>query len=259
MPEQPRQPLMAGPFFHALLGKSARITACPAKCNLCAPSARFIPPWIRPHRRTAHATGFFPLTKPWRIARNVVIGVVATLFIIWLVLYITKGRFLKHPFESVAGKMAGREVKVRGDFQLYFAPLQIKFYAEGLSVANPTWATRPNLFQAQKIDTRISPLSLIFGKKRFYWLDLTGGALDLEWNAAHTTNTWTFADTGGKPFELPRIDRATVAGTTVRYHRPADAAARRSRHRYRHRARQENRQGGRACAAPGRSATRRSA
>src|ERR1700710_1460376 len=106
--------------------------------------------------------GFFPLTKPWRIARNVVIGIVATLFIIWLVLYITKRRFLTHPLENIASKMAGHEVKVRGDFQLYFAPLQIKFYAEGLSVANPKWATNPNLFQAQKIDTRVAPLSLIF-------------------------------------------------------------------------------------------------
>lgn len=160
---------------------------------------------------------FFPLRRPWRIARNVVVGVFATLFLIWLVLYVTKGRFLKHPFESIAGKAAGRTVTVRGDFQLYFDPFQIKFYAEGLTVANPAWATRPNLFEAKKIDTRIAPLSLIFGKRRFYWLDLAGGAADLEWNAAHTTNTWTFADTGGKPFEMPRIDRATVAGTTLRY------------------------------------------
>jgi uncharacterized protein involved in outer membrane biogenesis len=161
--------------------------------------------------------GFFPLTKPWRIVRNVAIGIVATLFIIWLVLYVTKGRFLKHPFESIAGKMAGREVKVRGDFQLYFAPLKIKFYAERLSVANPGWATRPNLYQAQKVDMRIAPLSLLFGKRHLYWLDLSGGAIDLEWNVGHTANTWTFADTGGKPFELPRIDRATVAGTSLRY------------------------------------------
>ena len=153
----------------------------------------------------------------FRIARNVVLGVVAALFLVWLVLYITKGRFLKHPFESIAGKLAGRDVKVRGDFQLYFDPIQIKLYAEGLSVANPAWATRPNLFEARKVDTRIAPLSLIFGKRHLYWLDLDGGAADLEWNAEHTTNTWTFADTGGKPFELPRIDRATVAGTTLRY------------------------------------------
>ncbi|WP_066816442.1 AsmA family protein [Sphingomonas mali] len=160
--------------------------------------------------------GFFD-GRAWRIIRNSLVGVLAALGVIWLVLFVTKGRFLKHPFESVTTRMAGRDVKIGGDFQLYFAPLKIKFYAEGLSVANPKWATKRNLFQAQKIDMRISPLSLLFGKRRIYWLDLTGGSADLEWNAGHTANTWTFADTGGKPFELPRIDRATVVGTQVRY------------------------------------------
>ena len=49
--------------------------------------------------------------------------------------------------------MVDRTVKVKGDFQLYFAPLKIKFYAEGLTVSNPSWASRPNLFAADKIDT----------------------------------------------------------------------------------------------------------
>jgi uncharacterized protein involved in outer membrane biogenesis len=162
------------------------------------------------------AAGLFG-SRAWRIIRNSLVGIFATLFIIWLVLFITKGRFLKQPFESVTTRMAGRDVKVGGDFQLYFAPLKIKFYAEGLSIANPKWATRPNLFQAQKIDMRVSPLSLLFGNRRIYWLDLTGGSGDLEWNAGHTANTWTFADTGAKPFKLPRIDRAAVVGTKVRY------------------------------------------
>jgi len=162
------------------------------------------------------AVGFFRI-RALRTLRNGLLAVLAALFIIWLVLYITKGRFLKTPFESITSRMAGRDVNVRGDFQLYFAPLKVKFYAEGLSVANPKWAAKPNLFEAQKIDMRISPLSLIFGRRHVYWLDLTGGLADLEWNAAHTANTWTFADTGGKPFRLPRIDRATMAGTKVRY------------------------------------------
>ena len=161
------------------------------------------------------------LSRPWRIARNVVLGVVATLFAIWLVLYITKGRFLKHRFESIVGGMLHRELKVRGDFQLYFDPFDIKFLAEGLTVSNPAYATRPNLFQATRIETRIAPLSLLWGRRHVRWLDLRGGALDAEWNAAHTQNTWTFSKTkGGKPFELPRIDRATVTGTTVRYRDP---------------------------------------
>ena len=153
-----------------------------------------------------------------RIIRNVLIGIVGTIFAVWLILFITKGRFLKHPFERIASSMTHRAVTVGGDFQLYFAPLKIKFYAEGIRVANPAWATRPMLFTADRLDTRIAPLSLIFGKRRAYWLELANGAIDLEWNAAHDANTWTFSDKkGGKPFELPRIDRATVTGTTVRY------------------------------------------
>ncbi|KQT34983.1 AsmA family protein [Sphingomonas sp. Leaf412] len=160
-----------------------------------------------------------PLSRRRRLVRNVAIGVFATIAAVWLILFVTKGRFLKSPFQSIAGRLTGREVRVAGDFQLYFAPLKIKFLAEGLTVSNPAWATRPYLFQAQRIDSRIAPLSLLFGKRRFYWLDLTKGAVALEWDAGHERNTWTFSqDKGsGKPFDLPRIDRATVTGTTVRY------------------------------------------
>ena len=156
----------------------------------------------------------------WRIARNVVLGVVATLFATWLVLYITKGRFLKPTFQSVVGKMLNREVRVRGDFQLYFAPWNIKFFAEGLTVSNPAYASKPNLFEARRIDARIAPLSLLFGTRRVRWMELDGGALDMEWNADHTRNTWTFSDKKGEPFQLPRIDRAAIRGTTVRFRDP---------------------------------------
>ena len=153
-------------------------------------------------------------SRGWRIARNALIGVVAVIAAIWLILFITKGRFLKGPFQSIAGGLTHRTVTVRGDFQLYFAPWRIKFLAEGMTISNPAWATRPNLFQAEKIDSRIAPLSLIFGKRHFHRLDLTNGAVDLEWNAAHDHNSWTFSEAkGGKPFELPYIDRATVVGT----------------------------------------------
>ena len=152
-----------------------------------------------------------------RLIRNIALGVLGAIVAVWLILFITKGRFLKHPFENIAGKMTHRTVKVAGDFQLYFAPFDIKFLAEGLTVSNPDWATRPNLFSATKIDTRIAPLSMLFGRRHFRWLDLTDGAVDLEWNAAHDRNTWTFSDKPGKPLTLPVIDRATLAGTTVRY------------------------------------------
>jgi hypothetical protein len=156
--------------------------------------------------------------RAWRIVRNVVLSVFGTIFAIWLVLYITKGHFLRAPFESIASRTTGREVRVAGDFQLYFAPLDIKFLAERMRVSNPAWATRPDLFSAQRIETRIPPLSLLFGRRRARWLDLVGGRVDLEWDAAHRRNTWTFSDRkGGEPFEMPLIGRATIAGSTLRY------------------------------------------
>ena len=154
-----------------------------------------------------------------RLIRNILLGLVGIVFGLWLILFVTKGRFLKHRFENMVGAALHREVKVAGDFQLYFAPFEIKFVAEGLTIANPAWATRPLLFHADRIDTRIAPLSLIFGRRRIRDLALTNGAIDLEWDKPHQRNSWTFGDpkVKGKPFPMPRIDRATLAGTRLRY------------------------------------------
>lgn len=159
-----------------------------------------------------------PRRRILRIVRNVALGFVVLIFAVWLVLFITKGRFLKHPFERIAGSLTERQVRVGGDFQLYFAPLRIKFVAERLDISNPQWAGKPSLFAAERVDARIAPLSLLFGRRHFYSLDLVNGNVDLEWDKAHHTNTWTFGSkTGGKPLEFPTIDRATVRGTQVRY------------------------------------------
>jgi uncharacterized protein involved in outer membrane biogenesis len=172
-------------------------------------------------RRAAMDTAPSPVDRRHRrrrIALRALAAVAVALFAIWLVLFVTKGRFLKGPFERFVASQTHRTVTVGGDFQLYFAPFRIKFVAEKLTIANPGWATRPNLFTADRIDTRIAPLSLLFGKRRLFTLDLTNGAVDLEWNRAHTTNSWTFSDRkGGEPLQFPRIDTATVRGTTVRY------------------------------------------
>lgn len=151
----------------------------------------------------------------------VITTIIGLIILAWGVLYVTKGRFLKHTFEHVVGGLTHRDVSVTGDFQLYFDPFDIKFYAEGMRVSNPSWASKPDLFRATRIDTRIAPLSLLFGRRHMRWLTLEDGAIDLEYNAEHTTNTWTFSSVkGGKPLELPTIDRATVTGTTVRYRDP---------------------------------------
>src|SRR5690606_27760215 len=70
--------------------------------------------------------------RPVRIAARAVAIFLLVLFALWLVLFITKGRFLKRPFESVASSMLEREVAVGGDFNLYFAPFNVRFMAEDM-------------------------------------------------------------------------------------------------------------------------------
>jgi AsmA family protein len=150
-----------------------------------------------------------------------IIAVVTTLLglvvLAWAILFVTKGRFLKPTFEKIVAGQTHREVKVDGDFQLYFAPLNVKFVAEGLHIANPAWAGKGNFFEAKRIDSRISTWSLITGKRRINWLGLTDGHVDLQWDKAGKRNTWTFSEEKGEPLDMPIIRRALVQGTMIRY------------------------------------------
>ena len=140
----------------------------------------------------------------------------------WLVLFVTKGRFLKPTFEKYASRFSERTVRVAGDFEFYFDPIDMKFRAEGLTVSNPAWASKPNFWESRLIDTRVATLPLIFGTHRINWLDLADGHIDAEWDAQHQANTWTFGDPNAPAFtfKTPDIVRATVSGTTVRYRDP---------------------------------------
>lgn len=153
---------------------------------------------------------------------SILAALVGLIILAWTILYVTKGRFLKPYFESYVSDQTQRTVRVKGDFQLYFNPIDTKFYAEGLTISNPAWATRKNLFESQVIDTNIATVPLIFGNRRLNWLNLLNGTLDLEWDATGKHNTWTLGDPNkpGKPFEMPVIRRALVAGTNVRYRAP---------------------------------------
>ena len=154
---------------------------------------------------------------PAQIVLRILLGLIALVFLAWAILYITKGRFLKHRFERMVGKSIGRDVRVAGDFQLFLNPIDIKFLAEGLTISNPAWASKDHLFAARLINTSIPLFPLLFGTRRADWLQLVGGDVDLEWDAAHRTNTWTFGKSSGKPFEMPVIRRAAIDGTTLRY------------------------------------------
>lgn len=154
---------------------------------------------------------------------RILLWIIGIFFALWLILFITKGRFLKHPFERIVSSRLDRPVRVGGDFQLYFDPVTIKFRARQMVIANTRWASRPAFFRADLIDSRIAPLSLLFGDRyRLRWLELRNAAVDLEWSRDGSSNTWTFGDPRrkGEPLNLPLIRRAALTGTTLRYRDP---------------------------------------
>lgn len=155
---------------------------------------------------------------PVGIAAAILATLIGLVVLAWAILFVTKGRFLKPTFERFASSAAERRIRVAGDFQLYFAPLNIKFVADGLTVSNPAWAPRPNFFEARHIDARIRTFPLIFGKRRVKSLVMDGGRVDAEWGRDRR-NTWTFGDpeARGEPFQWPLIETGSVTDTAVRY------------------------------------------
>ncbi len=159
---------------------------------------------------------------PLGIGLSILACLIGLILLAWAILFVTKGRFLKHRFESIASSLSQRRIRVAGDFQLYFDPINIKFVADGITVSNPDWATKPNFLTADHVDTRISTFRAIFGDYHARWLNLANAAVDMEWDRSRTHNSWTFGDPNkkGKPFRMPVIERAAVTGTTLRYRDP---------------------------------------
>jgi uncharacterized protein involved in outer membrane biogenesis len=150
-------------------------------------------------------------------------AILAVPVLVWLALYVTKGRFLRQPFENVASRIAYRPVTVTGDFQLYFAPFDIKFVADGLRIGNPEWASKPELFKADHLLIRLSTIRLLFGERVIKRMELDRGAADLEWSRDGKSNTWTLGDPSkpSQPLDIPEIVRGRATATTVRYRNPA--------------------------------------
>ena len=168
----------------------------------------------------AHPIRRDPVTTAAASLVAVLATIVGLILLAWTVLYVTKGRFLKHMFETYASRAALRDVRVAGDFQLYFNPIDIKFLAEGLTITNPAWAKEPYFLKSRLIDSDIETIPLIFGRRRADWLMLLGGDLDLQWRADGKANSWTMGKPSAKPLELPQIRTAVVDETRIRYRDP---------------------------------------
>ncbi len=160
-----------------------------------------------------------PFHGPIGWTLGIVAGIIGLILLLWLILFITKGRFLKSAFEDYASDRVGRDVAVAGDFQLYSNP-HIKFVAEGLTVENPDWAENSRLVDAKLVDLRIDIWRALFGSLLLREVTLDEANFALEWNDDGSANSWTFGDDDAAPFEMPVIRTADVTGTRLRYRDP---------------------------------------
>ena len=99
---------------------------------------------------------------------GIVLGVAALLIGVWLLLFITKGWFVRPWFERVASSRLHRQVKVAGDFNFYFDPLDLALRADGLSV------------NARHVALRIRPFFLFGG--RIVEAEIDGAHVSLQWD-----------------------------------------------------------------------------
>ena len=165
---------------------------------------------------TRMATRSIPLPERiWRVLGWAALLIGVLFAAAYLVLYITKGRFLRHTFERYASSYAHREVRVAGDFQLYLDP-RIRFVADGLTVANPDWAKSKQLVNAKHIDLELKVLPLLGGHRRMPYLVLDGADLGLE-RDKDGRDTWTLNPDDKTPIKIPEIARASVTNTHVDY------------------------------------------
>ena len=165
-----------------------------------------------------HDTGLKRIGKALAITAASLAGVCLLLF---AVLYVTKGRFLKEPATALASRVTGRTVTVGGDFQLYLDP-HVRLRTEQLTVSNPPWVgagagTRDALFRAERLDASIRVLPLLVGDVRFRSLDVVRGNANLVRDADGRAS-WDFGrEETDKPFEMPDVDAARVVDSRVRY------------------------------------------
>jgi len=161
-------------------------------------------------------------TRILRWVAGIVLALIVLVFGVWLVLFITKGRFLKPYFEKIASSRLHRPVKVTGDFNLYFAPFNVAFLADGLGVANVSWAPQSDFLDARHIALTVRTWPLLWGQHKIAVADIDGANVALLWDADHLHNNWTFDDPNAppSPFEMPNIERGTITDTHLSYADP---------------------------------------
>lgn len=175
--------------------------------------------WVQQTRHSAHRHA--GLRKGLLILTGILAGIFALILIFGVVLFVTKGSFIKGTVENIASARTGRTVVIDGPFRLYPDP-HIRLHAEGISISNPDWAQADQFFQADLVDARLDLWKLLGGNLTFRLLRLDQSRLELE-RDAENRKTWVFDETAPPAaIDIPVMYDGRITRSTVRFR---DAAA----------------------------------
>ncbi|HEX2198753.1 MAG TPA: AsmA family protein [Burkholderiales bacterium] len=90
---------------------------------------------------------------------------------------------LRGPIERAVTEATGRELRIEGDLRPVWTWVHPRFRVEGVSFANPEWASEEYLFTADVVEASISLLPLVRGRVVVPDLHLEGAQVNLEQDA----------------------------------------------------------------------------
>ena len=109
--------------------------------------------------------------------------------LVMLALFIVFGlNLLRGPIERVVTETTGRELRIEGDLSPVWNWVYPRFRAEGVSFANPQWASEDTMFTADAVEASISLLPLFRGRVVLPDLQLEGAQVNLEQDAEGRKN-----------------------------------------------------------------------
>lgn len=146
------------------------------------------------------------MSRLWQIrTAGIVLGLIAILAVGFLAVRLADMDALRSTAERRLSAIAGRDVRIAGDFDLALS-LTPRLAADGLSIANARWGSRPWMFEAEEVAVELRLLPLLLDGE--IWIDrlsFTGARMLLETGPDGALN-WQL----GTPEEAPTEGRSPL-------------------------------------------------
>ncbi len=137
---------------------------------------------------------------------------------------------LRKPLQDMTSAALGREVRIGGAMSLERSR-EPRLVVEDVSIANPAWASRPQLATIKRLDIRIELQPLFDGDLRIIRLAIDGADVLLERGPQQQAN-WVFDGATDQPVEedrgpgvAPRLDSLEIENSVLAYRQASGEVA----------------------------------